>query len=153
VGPEPAGDRHPFLARRFEDEAGYRRRVEVAERLGIPPSQLDGREPVETTRHTYDHRGRLIKSVTTREPRFTEQDRAELLALALYRDGLCPLCGGPVAVCTSDEESTGIEFEASYVPCRATLERLIKIRGMTDGGKKNLPNAGSYLWSTKVRGR
>lgn len=90
--------------------------------------------------------------MTTREPRFTEQDRAELLALEMYRDGLCPLCGRPVRICTSHEE-VGPEFQSTYTVCRATLVRLEKIRGMTDGGKKPLPNSPSYLWSTATRHR
>jgi hypothetical protein len=88
--------------------------------------------------------------VTTREPLYTEQDRAELLALALYRESLCPLCGRPVEVCTSHEE-TGPEFTASYAVCRSTLARLELERGLTDGGKKPRPNAPSYLWSTAIK--
>lgn len=55
--------------------------------------------------------------MTTREPRFTEQDTAELLALALMREGLCPACGGPLEECTSHER-TGPKFTASFVRCR-----------------------------------
>lgn len=88
--------------------------------------------------------------MTTREPRFTEQDTAELLALALYREGLCPKCGRPIEVCTS-HEATGPEITASYVVCRSTLAILEQERGMTNGGKKPRPNAPAYLWSTTVR--
>jgi hypothetical protein len=146
VDAEPPRGGHPFLARRFEDEAGLRRRVEVAERLGIPPSQLDGREPVEETRHFYDRQKRLVRSVTTREQRYTEQDRAELLALAMYRDGLCPLCGKPLRVCTS-HEADGPGFAPDYTVCRATLARIERLNGMTDGGKRQLPNSPAYLWT------
>jgi hypothetical protein len=90
--------------------------------------------------------------VTTREPRYSEQDRAELLALAMYRDGLCPLCGQPVRVCTSHEEN-GPAFEASYTVCRATLARIERMNGLSDGGKKSLPNGPAYLWSTTIRTR
>jgi hypothetical protein len=152
VAAEPRRGRHPFLARRFEDEAGYRRRVEVADRLGIPPSQLEGREPAEETRHHYDRRGRLIRSVTIREPRYTEQDRAELIALALYREGLCPKCGRPQRVCTSHEEQ-GPEFSASYKVCRATYARIEQWNALTDGGKKSRPFADSYLWMTTTTDR
>lgn len=90
--------------------------------------------------------------MTTREPEWTEQDRAEVIALALYREGLCPLCHRPVEVCTSHEE-TGPEFTASYVPCRATLAILTAQRGMTDDGKRPRPNAPAYLWTTSMRKR
>lgn len=90
--------------------------------------------------------------MTTREPRYTVQDRAELLALAMYRDGLCPLCGKPQRVCISHEE-VGPDFEPTYTVCRATLARIEKVRGMTEGGKKPLPNSPAYLWSVATRDR
>ena len=67
---------------------------------------------MEETRHFYNRRGRLVRSVTVREPEWTEQDRAEILALGLYRSRLCPLHGGPIEECTSPEE-TGILTESS----------------------------------------
>lgn len=57
--------------------------------------------------------------MTTREPLYTEQDRAELLALAVYRDGLCSVCGGPAAECQS-HEATGPKFKPSRMRCRRT---------------------------------
>ncbi len=98
----------------------------------------------------YDRRGRLVRSYTRAEPRYTEQDRAELIALALYREGLCHLCGRPLEVCTSQEE-TGPAFVADYTVCRAALAKIELWRGMTDDGKKNLPNAGAYLSAIKTR--
>lgn len=55
--------------------------------------------------------------MTRREPLYTEQDRAELLALAEYRAALCPACGGPLSECTS-HEATGPKFRATYTICR-----------------------------------
>jgi hypothetical protein len=124
----------------------------VAERLGIPPSQLDGREPAEVTEYEYDG-GQLVRSVTTREPRFTEQDRAELLALALYRDGLCPLCGQPLAVCTSPEDG-GPSFVPSYRTCRASMERIDVQEAIAEKHKKTGDRyARARLWSTTIRKR
>lgn len=88
--------------------------------------------------------------MTTREPLFTEQDRAELLALALYRDGLCPLCQQPRRVCTS-HEADGPAFDADYTVCRATLALLEQQRALTEGGKKARPNAPAYLWAIHTR--
>lgn len=48
------------------------------------------------TQYEYED-GRLVRSVTTREPEWTEQDQAEVLALAEYRDSLCSCCGLPSA--------------------------------------------------------
>jgi hypothetical protein len=55
-------------------------------------------------------------------------------------------------VCTSHEE-TGPEFEAEYTVCRATLAQLERVRAMTEGGEKSLPNARAYLWAIKTRKR
>jgi hypothetical protein len=89
----------------------------------------------------------LVRSVTSREPEWTEQDRAEMLALALYRQGLCPKCGNPVDDCTS-EETLGPEFAVSYSTCRASRAVLERQRAISDNGKKDVPNAPAYLWST-----
>lgn len=59
---------------------------------------------------------RLIRSVTRREPAYTEADRAELLALAVYREGLCPACGGPLDECTT-QESMDSFYRATRVRC------------------------------------
>lgn len=88
--------------------------------------------------------------MTTREPLFTEEDRAELLALSLYRSGLCPLCGRPLDVCTS-MEGVGPDFGAEYTACRATLAIIEKQRGLSDNGKKQDPNASAYLWAATTR--
>lgn len=79
-------------------------RIEAAERLGISPRRLDGWEPAETTTYDYDDAGRLVRSVTVREPEWSEQDRAWMLALVGYRASLCPTCGGPIEECGPESE-------------------------------------------------
>jgi hypothetical protein len=154
VGIEPARGGHPFLARRFQDEAGFRRRVKVAREQNIPPSQLDGREPAEVTEYEYDN-GLLVRSVTTREPIYTEQDRAELIAYEIYLEGLCPLCGRPVEVCTSPEDG-GPQFVPTYRTCRASMELadlragLAKKHKSSEDGDRYAP---ARLWSTQIRER
>lgn len=88
--------------------------------------------------------------MTTREPLFTEQDRAELIALAIYRDGLCPKCGRPIEVCTSNEEG-GPQFEVTWQTCRATRDLLERQRGTY--GEKQHPNQAAHLWGTTIRKR
>lgn len=93
----------------------------------------------------YDRRGRLVRSVTVREPEWTEQDRAEILALALFRKSLCPLHGGPLAECTSHED-TGPQFTVGKKRCRAhdaVLE--------AQDGLKNTPRPGALLWSVTAK--
>jgi hypothetical protein len=99
----------------------------------------------------YDRRGRLARSVTTRESEWTEQDRAELLALALYRAQLCPCgCGYRADDTTSDEATSGITFTASRVTCRARLA-LVEAQRAVDEGKKPSPNAAARLWRVQMR--
>lgn len=71
------------------------------------------------TVHEYDDAGRIVRSTTTVEARYTEQDRAELLALAVYREGLCSVCGGPATECQSHEKD-GLTFKPSRMRCRRT---------------------------------
>lgn len=102
--------------------------------------------------HEYDpETSRLIRSVISREPRFTEQDRAELLALAAYRDGLCPRCGRPIEVCTAHEE-TGPTFDAEYTMCRATAA-LLPLRAAKEKTSDNKPNPNfpAYIFGTTIR--
>lgn len=62
--------------------------------------------------------------MTVSEPAWTEQDRAEIIALAVMRAERCPCgCGQRWADVTSPEE-TGPQFVASRVVCRARLALL-----------------------------
>lgn len=100
----------------------------------MPPSKFEGREPATETRYFYDRRGRLTRSVTTREPQWTDQDRTELLALAEYRDTLCPNgCGQPISESTSNAD-TGPQYNISRTTCRACAAVLEEKRAAADGG-------------------
>jgi hypothetical protein len=91
-----------------------------------------------------------MRSVTTTEPRWTDRDRAEALALAVYRDDLCPLCGRPLDVCTS-MEGEGPDFSATYTACRASVAIVEKQRAISDNGKSPVPYASAYLWAATTR--
>lgn len=43
----------------------------------------------------------MVRSVTTTEPEWSEQDQAWLLALQMWRDSLCQRCGGHGAETTN----------------------------------------------------
>ncbi len=81
--------------------------------------------------------------MTTREPEWTEEDRAWVQALALYRSWQCPLHNGPLSECTSNEE-TGPEFTVSRVRCRAKDALLAE-----QAEAKNTDRPGAVLWSVK----
>lgn len=84
----------------------------------MPPSQLDGREPAAVTEYEHDADGRLVRAVTIREPRYTEQDFAELIALDRYRSTLCPLHGGPLDECGTEAADGTFEVPPP-IRCRA----------------------------------
>ncbi|PRX07354.1 hypothetical protein [Actinoplanes italicus] len=118
---------------------------------------MEGREPAETTVYEYAdaparpwwlrwlpwrRAPRLVRAVTTREPLYTEQDREELLAYAIYREGLCPVCGGALEECTS-HEATGIRFKAHRLRCR---RRDAVLRAAEELENPRRPEA--LVWST-----
>lgn len=47
--------------------------------MGVSPRRLMGWEPAEVTTYEYDVGGRLVRSVTVREPEFSLDDRVALL--------------------------------------------------------------------------
>ena len=51
--------------------------------MGVAPRRLNGWEPAETTEHVYEG-GVLVRSVTTREPEFDDEQRDLLLASAAF---------------------------------------------------------------------
>lgn len=100
----------------------------------------------------YDRRGRLIRSTTVAEPEWTEQDRAEILALALYRSWLCPCGCGHLTADTTSHEETGPRFTADRTVCRARLA-LLEAQRAADDGKQASPNAPARLWHIDMRRR
>ena len=124
------------------------RRVELAERLGQPPSRLDGREPAELTEHEHDG-DVLVRSVTTREPLYTEHDTALLLALAEYRDGLCECCGIPKAI-TQGHERDAPRFVVGKRYCLARRTLIETQEAFTDGGKNAKPEHAALRWSIRI---
>jgi protein-disulfide isomerase len=44
----------------------------------------------------------LVRSVTVREPEWDEQEAGWMLALAVYEDTRCPICGGDIDECWAD---------------------------------------------------
>lgn len=99
---------------------------------------------METTTHEYED-GLLVRSVTAREPEWTEDDRAWMFALSLYRSQQCPLHGGPLSECTSTEED-GPEFVVRRKRCRAQ-DALLSVQGES----KNTDRPGAVLWSIQKK--
>lgn len=70
--------------------------------------RFTGWEPATVTEHEYDADGRLVRSVTRREAEWTDEERANVLALIDYEGQCCPGCGGYLP------ETTSAEHEGQY---------------------------------------
>lgn len=106
------------------------------------------------TEYEYDEGGRLIRSVTVGEGEWTELDRAEMFALALFRDGiLCPCGCGFMAADTFANEKLGPvpQFSASRIVCRARLARLEAEAALEEQGKSQSVSARARVWTTSMR--
>lgn len=89
--------------------------------------------------------------MTTREPLYTEQDRAELLALAVYRNRRCPCgCGQPAALTLTPEEQ-GPGWAVEQTTCTARLALLESQRAASEA--RGTENAPARLWLVKPRKR
>lgn len=86
--------------------------------------------------------------MTTREAEWTDDDRAAILALDLYRSWLCPLHGGLLSDCTAHDD-VGPQFEAKKTRCRAQDTLLEAMSGL-----ENVDRPGALLWRIeKTEGR
>lgn len=85
-----------------------------------------------------------------RESLFTELDRGELLALALYRSWLCPDGCGFLTEDTLSHEESGPAFSATYQACRATLALIENKRASANPDKPD-PNHAARIWRISMR--
>lgn len=83
--------------------------MSIARTYQIPRSVLLGRQVRAETIHHYDDGGRLVRSTTTWEPLWTEDDLAWALAEAAEAADRCQ-CGHPLSE-TTDPDAEG-EYEA-----------------------------------------
>lgn len=94
----------------------------------------------------------MVRTWTTREPRWTEQDRAEILALAVYRRGLCECgCGYPRADTTAPEGTAPGFVAYQYATCNARMALLEAQRAADE--KRGHENAPARLWTIDRRKR
>lgn len=104
--------------------------------------------PAELTEHEYDEQGRLVRSVAIREPLWTEQDSAEVLALTEYRAGLCPCCGLPKSLVQGHErDAPRFVVGKRYCWARKTLA---ETQAQWAKGRDPKPGDGALQWSIRV---
>lgn len=65
------------------------------------------------------------------EPEWDDAEQTAILALQAYRATLCPLCGGPIAVCTNPENER--RFKGGLpIRCHATTARVVAMEPYKD---------------------
>jgi len=102
--------------------------------------RFHGWEP--STKYEYDGE-RLVSSVPDVE--WDEGEQTVMLGLQRYRATLCPLCGGPLDICTAPENemkyTTGLP-----VRCHATTSR-----GRAAEPYKDQPGSQALMFVPKLR--
>ena len=89
--------------------------------------RFHGWEPVTT--FEYDDAGRLLRSRV--EAEWDDGEQTVMLALQAYRAALCPLCGGPLSVCTAPENE--LKYKGGLpIRCHATTARAIAMEPYRD---------------------
>lgn len=91
-----------------------------------------------------------MRATTTSEPQWTEHDQAVMLALAEYRDGLCPCCGLPKAM-TQIAEAKAPSFIVTKRYCLARRTLIESQQSFTNNGKDTKPAHAALQWSIKVK--
>lgn len=90
-----------------------------------------------------------MRSVTTREPEWTEQDLAEQLALADYRATLCECCGLPKKLVRGHERDVPrLVVDRGWCWARKTL---LETQAQWAKGRKPKPGDGALQWSIRVK--
>lgn len=93
-----------------------------------------------------------MRSVTTREPEWTEEDVAELLALAEFRASLCDCCGMPKSIVQGLERDAP-DFVVSKRYCLARRALIETQQAFTDNGKNSKPVHGALQWGISMKKR
>ena len=75
-------------------------------------------------RTVYEYEGDRLAASTV-EPEWDDDERGWMLALGLYRDMLCPVCGGPAEECQADQtldEAKNGRYVIDAATCLRTKE-------------------------------
>lgn len=97
--------------------------------------------------HEYDNAGRLVRSVTSTEPEWDEQERAWALALAAFEDSLCPLCGRPLAICSAPEAEGRVTVPA---PTRCHVTTAVELARRPYRDDKKVSQPGALMFTASV---
>lgn len=89
----------------------------------------------------------MVRSTTTRDPDWNEQDRTELLALVEYEQSMCPCGCGHLYEDTTSNWETGPEFVVTRKTCRARAALAVEQRVAQDRGA----DTSADLWGTVMQ--
>jgi len=79
------------------------------------------------------------------ESEWDETEQTVMLALQAYRASLCPLCGGPLSVCTNPENE--LKFKGGLpIRCHATTARAVAMEPY-----KDQPNSSALMIAPVLR--
>jgi hypothetical protein len=92
----------------------------------------------------------LVRSIATREPEWTDQDRVEMLALAEYRNLLCGCGCGHLHEDTTSHYDTGPEFVVRRITCRARAALLESQRAAAEADGGTGDNNARLWWTERV---
>lgn len=92
--------------------------LEAARSWGVAPSVFLGIS-ITVTEYRHNDAGQVVQSFT--ESPWTDDDRANALALGQYEATLCPGCNAPL------DETTAADAEENYVPQIALCHRCVTI--------------------------
>lgn len=111
----------------------------------MSPKRFAGWEPATVTEYEYDDDGRLVRSVTTREIEWDDDERAWAIALIEYESDKCPGCGGQL------EETTDPKTEGRWkVPYPTRCQRCTALASAQEKYRQTFhPQA--LLWTAELQ--
>jgi hypothetical protein len=94
-----------------------------------------------------DDAGRVVAS--TREVEWDEEQRDLMMALDVYRAGLCPLCGWPAKTCQDPANANLLEPQ---VPARCYVRTNIEVKQEKEASEShNRPQPSALLWGARMK--
>lgn len=91
----------------------------------MPYSIFRGAPKVSETEHEYNKRGRLVRTVTTAEPEWSDLDRGLVLALLAEQRDICSSCGHPMSMCR--DPNTAASWQVLEEVCWPSLASQVAI--------------------------
>ena len=92
--------------------------------------------------------------MVTREAEWDDDERAWVLALLLFRESLCPVCGGPSEECqapeTLDEARMG-RFVVESLVCTRTAEMRREMATVSESAKAAGLDPSAFVFTTRRR--